>query len=166
MRKDSLNINLKTEEFSWFFLNLCNTPENFLFTEDSTNIKLRIIIKQIFDCAKSLEPKNNVLCPIEELIIKDFNSDQIWEELKLMNVRVLNFLRKKYKTLELINKKKTLTENADSTKTLADVQKGKKESYSLKSVVNTQSEEINSQTKIKEKKILLWMMNFLKFRLS
>jgi hypothetical protein len=69
-----------------------------------------------------------------------------------MNVRVLNFLRKKYKTLELINKKKTLTENADSTKTLADVQKGKKESYSLKSVVNTQSEEINSQTKIKEKK--------------
>ena len=72
------------------------SPETFLEPPDSLVNETRTILKDVFDFLKkdetnSLQPLAT-LCPLQELIVDNFDDEQIWQEIQLQNEPMLKSL--------------------------------------------------------------------------
>ncbi|NXH77698.1 MPP10 protein, partial [Hydrobates tethys] len=69
-------------------------PERFLSVQDGLAADFRALTKTLYDLNKAL--RSNVVCggPLKELVIEDFDEEQIWQQLELQNNAVLDFFKK------------------------------------------------------------------------
>ncbi|KAJ8249175.1 hypothetical protein GJAV_G00231980 [Gymnothorax javanicus] len=68
-------------------------PEKFLSVQDGVASDFTALTKTIYDLRKAHEPKGTVGSPLEELVVENFDDEQIWQELELQNDTVLERLQ-------------------------------------------------------------------------
>ncbi|KAJ8304835.1 hypothetical protein KUTeg_018418 [Tegillarca granosa] len=74
------------------FLDLTQKPEYFLSTQESHSEKFKSATKNIYDLSKSYELKKDTLNTLPQLILDNFDEEQVWQELELQNHYVVNKL--------------------------------------------------------------------------
>ncbi|XP_032846087.2 U3 small nucleolar ribonucleoprotein protein MPP10 [Tyto alba] len=69
-------------------------PERFLSVQDGLAADFRTLTKTLYDLNKALG--SNVVCggPLKELVIENFDEEQIWQQLELQNIAVLDLFKK------------------------------------------------------------------------
>ncbi|XP_075570502.1 U3 small nucleolar ribonucleoprotein MPP10 [Pelecanus crispus] len=69
-------------------------PERFLSVQDGLAADFRALTKTLYDLNKNL--KSNIVRggPLKELVIENFDEEQIWQQLELQNNAVLDFFKK------------------------------------------------------------------------
>ncbi|NWW96622.1 MPP10 protein, partial [Rhynochetos jubatus] len=69
-------------------------PERFLSVQDGLAADFRALTKTLYDLNKALG--SNTICggPLKELLIENFDEEQIWQQLELQNNAVLDFFKK------------------------------------------------------------------------
>ncbi|XP_075016363.1 U3 small nucleolar ribonucleoprotein MPP10 isoform X2 [Calonectris borealis] len=69
-------------------------PERFLSVQDGLAADFRALTKTLYDLNKALG--SNIVCggPLKELMIENFDEEQIWQQLELQNNAVLDFFKK------------------------------------------------------------------------
>ncbi|XP_015198790.2 U3 small nucleolar ribonucleoprotein protein MPP10 [Lepisosteus oculatus] len=74
-------------------LNILNTntahPEIFLSVQDVLASDFTSLTKTLYDLHKAQEPPGAVGSPLKELVVENFDEEQIWQELELQNTAVL-----------------------------------------------------------------------------
>ena len=80
------------------FQTACDHPETFLKPPSSLEKDTVNIVKGIFDFCKKDEPSGSRslanTCPLQELLVDDFDVEQIWQEIELQNTPLLHLGRK------------------------------------------------------------------------
>ncbi|XP_005987807.1 U3 small nucleolar ribonucleoprotein protein MPP10 [Latimeria chalumnae] len=69
-------------------------PEHFLSVQDGLALEFTSLTKTLYDLQKSQEQVNAVGSPLTELVVENFDEEQIWQELELQNNSVLNHFKK------------------------------------------------------------------------
>uniref|UniRef100_A0A8C6YUB9 U3 small nucleolar ribonucleoprotein protein MPP10 n=1 Tax=Nothoprocta perdicaria TaxID=30464 RepID=A0A8C6YUB9_NOTPE len=69
-------------------------PERFLSVQDGLAADFKVLTKTLYDLSKALG--SNVVrgSPLKELVIENFDEEQIWQQLELQNNAVLDFFKK------------------------------------------------------------------------
>lgn len=80
---------LELQKFISNFQKVTDSPTNYLSVDDDLVDRLKGHIKDIYDFTKK-EHKNGSLKSLPKLIVKDFDSEQIWQQVNLQNEDVLN----------------------------------------------------------------------------
>eukprot|EP00833_Pecoramyces_ruminatium_P009518 jgi/Orpsp1_1/1183550/evm.model.c7180000085694.2 len=70
-----------------FVQQILDKPEKFIVPDSDLEKRLLGITKNLFDYG--IKNENNSSCPLEELYIEGFDNDQIWEEIQLQNVPLI-----------------------------------------------------------------------------
>jgi len=70
-----------------FVNQILDKPEKFILPDAKLEKKILEITKNLFDFGIKYE--NNSSCPLEELYIEGFDNEQIWEEIQLQNVPLI-----------------------------------------------------------------------------
>ncbi|KAF1481556.1 U3 small nucleolar ribonucleoprotein MPP10, partial [Pygoscelis antarcticus] len=69
-------------------------PERFLSVQDGLATDFRALTKTLYDLNKALGSNIVHGGPLKELVIEDFDEEQIWQQLELQNNAVLDFFKK------------------------------------------------------------------------
>ncbi|XP_055663649.1 U3 small nucleolar ribonucleoprotein protein MPP10 [Falco peregrinus] len=69
-------------------------PERFLSVQDGLAADFRALTKTLYDMNKALGSNIVRGGPLKELVIEDFDEEQIWQQLELQNNAVLDFFKK------------------------------------------------------------------------
>ncbi|XP_054025166.1 U3 small nucleolar ribonucleoprotein protein MPP10 [Dryobates pubescens] len=69
-------------------------PERFLSVQDDLAADFRTLTKALYDMNKALGSKKVRGGPLKELVIENFDDEQIWQQLELQNNTVLDFFKK------------------------------------------------------------------------
>uniref|UniRef100_A0A1A8CBS4 U3 small nucleolar ribonucleoprotein protein MPP10 n=1 Tax=Nothobranchius kadleci TaxID=1051664 RepID=A0A1A8CBS4_NOTKA len=69
-------------------------PENFLSLQDGAAAEFTSLTKTLYDLHKSQEPSDCKGSPLAQLIVDNFDEEQIWQELELQNEAVLTYFTK------------------------------------------------------------------------
>uniref|UniRef100_A0A1A7WY93 U3 small nucleolar ribonucleoprotein protein MPP10 n=1 Tax=Iconisemion striatum TaxID=60296 RepID=A0A1A7WY93_9TELE len=69
-------------------------PENFLSLQDGAAADFTSLTKTLYDLHKSQEPPDCKGSPLAQLIVDNFDEEQIWQELELQNEAVLTYFTK------------------------------------------------------------------------
>ncbi|XP_043934482.1 U3 small nucleolar ribonucleoprotein protein MPP10 [Protopterus annectens] len=69
-------------------------PELFLSVQNGLATSLTSLTKTLYDLHKEQHPSDIVGSPLKELVIENFDEEQIWQELELQNDSVLRYFRK------------------------------------------------------------------------
>ncbi|XP_065589800.1 U3 small nucleolar ribonucleoprotein protein MPP10 [Cyrtonyx montezumae] len=69
-------------------------PERFLSVQDELAADFRMLTKTLYDLNKSLGSSVVRGSPLKELVIENFDEEQIWQQLELQNNAVLDFFKK------------------------------------------------------------------------
>ncbi|XP_076204447.1 U3 small nucleolar ribonucleoprotein MPP10 [Aptenodytes patagonicus] len=69
-------------------------PERFLSVQDGLATDFRALTKTLYDLNKPLGSNIVHRGPLKELVIEDFDEEQIWQQLELQNNAVLDFFKK------------------------------------------------------------------------
>ncbi|NXN93404.1 MPP10 protein, partial [Rhinopomastus cyanomelas] len=69
-------------------------PERFLSVQDELAADFRALTKTLYDLSKPLGSHVARGGPLKELVIKNFDEEQIWQQLELQNNTVLDFFKK------------------------------------------------------------------------
>ncbi|KAM9816854.1 U3 small nucleolar ribonucleoprotein MPP10 [Neosynchiropus ocellatus] len=85
-KEDTLN--MLEECFKKLNHNTTN-PDNFLSLQDEVAADFTSITKTLYDLHKSQEPSDFSASPLAELVVENFDDEQIWQELELQNSAVL-----------------------------------------------------------------------------
>lgn len=87
------------DELKEFAETLNAAPQTFAAPSASVAAALRGALKVAFDAARRAEPteqlKGRTLCPIGELYLEGFDTEQLWEEVSLQNGPALDFAERK-----------------------------------------------------------------------
>ncbi|XP_029353376.1 U3 small nucleolar ribonucleoprotein MPP10 isoform X2 [Echeneis naucrates] len=68
-------------------------PENFLSLQDEVAADFTSLTKTLYDLHKAQEPANYKGSQLAQLVVEDFDEEQIWQELELQNRPVLNHFK-------------------------------------------------------------------------
>uniref|UniRef100_A0A3Q4MXH4 U3 small nucleolar ribonucleoprotein protein MPP10 n=1 Tax=Neolamprologus brichardi TaxID=32507 RepID=A0A3Q4MXH4_NEOBR len=68
-------------------------PENFLSLQDEVATDFTSITKTLYDLHKAQEPGHYTGSPLAELVVENFDEEQIWQELELQNKAVLKHFK-------------------------------------------------------------------------
>ncbi|XP_017259376.1 U3 small nucleolar ribonucleoprotein protein MPP10 [Kryptolebias marmoratus] len=68
-------------------------PENFLSLQDEVAADFTSLTKTLYDLHKSQEPAGCKSSPLAQLVVDDFDEEQIWQELELQNEAVLKHFK-------------------------------------------------------------------------
>ncbi|XP_077174467.1 U3 small nucleolar ribonucleoprotein MPP10 [Paroedura picta] len=68
-------------------------PERFLSVQDGLAADLSSLTKTLYDFHKAFGPGTVPGSPLKELVIEDFDEEQIWQQLELQNEAVLSYLQ-------------------------------------------------------------------------
>ncbi|XP_054627487.1 U3 small nucleolar ribonucleoprotein protein MPP10 [Dunckerocampus dactyliophorus] len=68
-------------------------PENFLSLQDAVATDLTSLTKTLYDLLKAQEPAGCNGSPLVELVVTNFDEEQIWQQLELQNVAVLKHFK-------------------------------------------------------------------------
>lgn len=94
---DDNNEGLPIESVVTDFENTFDHPESYLKPPTSLHKDTLIAIKQIFDFCKKdeLSGKRSLAstCPLQELLVENFDDEQIWQEIELQNAPLLRGLK-------------------------------------------------------------------------
>ncbi|GJQ66594.1 hypothetical protein Trydic_g4570 [Trypoxylus dichotomus] len=82
-------MNITLEQLINNFDGITNKPENFISTENDHN-EIKLYIKDLYDFMKNEEKKTEKTQALPELIIEDFDLEQIWQQIELQNEDLLN----------------------------------------------------------------------------
>ncbi|KAK2913801.1 hypothetical protein Q8A67_002200 [Cirrhinus molitorella] len=69
-------------------------PELFLSVQDALATDFRSLTKTLYDLHKAHEPADCNGSPLEQLVIENFDEEQIWQELELQNTALLTHFEK------------------------------------------------------------------------
>uniref|UniRef100_A0A8V5HC18 U3 small nucleolar ribonucleoprotein protein MPP10 n=1 Tax=Melopsittacus undulatus TaxID=13146 RepID=A0A8V5HC18_MELUD len=69
-------------------------PERFLSVQDGLSSDFRALTKTLYDLNKALGSNIVRGGPLKELVIENFDEEQIWQQLELQNNEVLDFFKK------------------------------------------------------------------------
>ncbi|XP_072472744.1 U3 small nucleolar ribonucleoprotein protein MPP10 [Notamacropus eugenii] len=69
-------------------------PEQFLTVQDGLAVNFISLTKALFDLHKSFKADATLGSPLEELVIENFDDEQIWQQLELQNKPVLQYFKK------------------------------------------------------------------------
>ncbi|XP_065544970.1 U3 small nucleolar ribonucleoprotein protein MPP10 [Lathamus discolor] len=69
-------------------------PERFLSVQDGLSSDFRALTKTLYDLNKALGSNIVRGSPLKELVIENFDEEQIWQQLELQNNEVLDFFKK------------------------------------------------------------------------
>ncbi|KAG5839384.1 hypothetical protein ANANG_G00204420 [Anguilla anguilla] len=64
-------------------------PEKFLSLQNGLASDFTALTKTLYDLRKAHEPKGTVGSPLEQLVVENFDDEQVWQELELQNAAVL-----------------------------------------------------------------------------
>ncbi|KAG9341884.1 hypothetical protein JZ751_018201 [Albula glossodonta] len=67
-------------------------PEKFLSLQNGLAADFTALTKTLYDLQKAHEPEGTLGSPLEQLVIENFDEEQIWQELELQNTAVLKHL--------------------------------------------------------------------------
>ncbi|KAM9410476.1 U3 small nucleolar ribonucleoprotein MPP10 [Pholidichthys leucotaenia] len=87
-------------------------PENFLSLQDEVAADFTSLTKTLYDLHKAQEPPDYKGSPLAELIVENFDEEQIWQELELQNNVVLKHFKRAI-TEALSDEKLTLLEEEE-----------------------------------------------------
>ncbi|NXI68055.1 MPP10 protein, partial [Anseranas semipalmata] len=121
-------------------------PERFLSVQDDLAADFRALTKTLYDLNKTLG--SNVVrgSPLKELVIENFDEEQIWQQLELQNNAVLDFFKKSIardandKDLCLVSDQE---DNGSDAETSSDNE--------LEDIIEAETEQENVSTKHKTK---------------
>ena len=86
------------------FKNVFDQPESYLKPPASLQQKTLSAIKQIFDFCKKDELSGTrslaSTCPLQELLVENFDDEQIWQEIELQNTPLLRVLKQDVHSLK------------------------------------------------------------------
>nr|XP_056722113.1 U3 small nucleolar ribonucleoprotein protein MPP10 isoform X2 [Euleptes europaea] len=68
-------------------------PERFLSTQEGLAADLNLLTKTLYDFHKALGPETVPGSPLKELVIDNFDEEQIWQQLELQNNAVLSYFK-------------------------------------------------------------------------
>ncbi|XP_070757999.1 U3 small nucleolar ribonucleoprotein protein MPP10 isoform X2 [Enoplosus armatus] len=68
-------------------------PENFLSLQDGVAADFTSLTKALYDLHKAQEPADFKGSPLAQLVVENFDEEQIWQELELQNNAVLNHFK-------------------------------------------------------------------------
>ncbi|XP_077570008.1 U3 small nucleolar ribonucleoprotein MPP10 [Stigmatopora nigra] len=68
-------------------------PDNFLSRQDDVATDFKLFTKALYDLHKAQEPAHYKASPLFQLVVEDFDEEQIWQELELQNAGVLRHFR-------------------------------------------------------------------------
>ncbi|XP_048338117.1 U3 small nucleolar ribonucleoprotein protein MPP10 [Sphaerodactylus townsendi] len=68
-------------------------PERFLSIQDGLAADLNSLTKTLYDFHKALGPATVPGSPLQELVIDDFDEEQVWQQLELQNNAVLGYFK-------------------------------------------------------------------------
>ncbi|XP_034047872.1 U3 small nucleolar ribonucleoprotein protein MPP10 [Thalassophryne amazonica] len=68
-------------------------PEDFLSLQDGVAAEFTLLTKTLYDLHKAQEPSDYKCSPLVELVVENFDEEQIWQELELQNTAVLKHLK-------------------------------------------------------------------------
>ncbi|KAL1271404.1 hypothetical protein QQF64_030420 [Cirrhinus molitorella] len=97
-------------------------PELFLSVQDALATDFRSLTKTLYDLHKAHEPANCNGSPLEQLVIENFDEEQIWQELELQNTALLTHFEKEVEqavtddTIVLLEDAEEEEENVDDGK--------------------------------------------------
>nr|XP_061811262.1 U3 small nucleolar ribonucleoprotein protein MPP10-like isoform X2 [Nerophis lumbriciformis] len=69
-------------------------PDNFLSLQDAVATDFISLTKSLYDLHKAQEPAHYQASPLVQLVVENFDEEQIWQELELQNSGVLKHFRK------------------------------------------------------------------------
>ncbi|XP_068954514.1 U3 small nucleolar ribonucleoprotein protein MPP10 [Petaurus breviceps papuanus] len=69
-------------------------PEQFLTVQDGLAVNFTSLTKALFDLHKAFKIDVNLGSPLKELMIENFDDEQIWQQLELQNEPVLQYFKK------------------------------------------------------------------------
>ncbi|KFQ32300.1 U3 small nucleolar ribonucleoprotein MPP10, partial [Mesitornis unicolor] len=69
-------------------------PESFLSVQEGLAADFRALTKTLYDLSKALGSNVVLGGPLKELVIENFDEEQIWQQLELQNSAVLDFFKK------------------------------------------------------------------------
>ncbi|XP_061566150.1 U3 small nucleolar ribonucleoprotein protein MPP10-like [Cololabis saira] len=69
-------------------------PENFLSLQDEVAADFKSLTKALYDFHKAQEPADYKGSPLAQLVVEDFDEEQIWQELELQNDAVLGHFKR------------------------------------------------------------------------
>ncbi|XP_074862500.1 U3 small nucleolar ribonucleoprotein MPP10 [Carettochelys insculpta] len=69
-------------------------PERFLSVQDGLAADFSSLTKTLYDLHKALGPKLVCGSPLKELVIENFDEEQIWQQIELQNNAVLDYFKK------------------------------------------------------------------------
>ncbi|XP_054900715.1 U3 small nucleolar ribonucleoprotein protein MPP10 [Poeciliopsis prolifica] len=68
-------------------------PENFLSLQDGPAAEFTSLTKTLYDLQKSVEPAGCKGSPLPQLVVDNFDEEQIWQELELQNNAVMKYFK-------------------------------------------------------------------------
>ncbi|XP_077449157.1 U3 small nucleolar ribonucleoprotein MPP10 [Stigmatopora argus] len=68
-------------------------PDNFLSLQDAVATDFKLFTKALYDLHKAQEPAHYKASPLFQLVVENFDEEQIWQELELQNSGVLRHFR-------------------------------------------------------------------------
>ena len=99
-----------------FYRSSSENPQTYLQPPSCLVSETREILKGVFDFSKKEEKKclyaSGNLCPLEELIVDNFDDEQIWQEIELQNEPVLKKLRSNVRILMKLSNSVTFLKQA------------------------------------------------------
>ncbi|XP_038139788.1 U3 small nucleolar ribonucleoprotein protein MPP10 [Cyprinodon tularosa] len=87
-------------------------PENFLSLQDGPAAKFTSLTKTLYDLQKSQEPAGYKGSPLAQLVVENFDEEQIWQELELQNNAVMKHFKNAIDEA-LVNKLTLLSDDDD-----------------------------------------------------
>ncbi|KRT86003.1 hypothetical protein AMK59_2115 [Oryctes borbonicus] len=83
-------MNITLEKLIDNFNNITEKPENFISPENDHSNEIKLFVKDSYDFMKTEEDKIEKSQALPELIIEDFDLEQIWQQIELQNEDLLN----------------------------------------------------------------------------
>ncbi|XP_038640286.1 U3 small nucleolar ribonucleoprotein protein MPP10 [Scyliorhinus canicula] len=68
-------------------------PELLLSVQDGLALDFTVLTKELYDLQKAQESDTTAGSPLKELVIEQFDEEQIWQEIELQNHSVLNYFK-------------------------------------------------------------------------
>ncbi|KAI4468993.1 u3 small nucleolar ribonucleoprotein mpp10 [Holotrichia oblita] len=130
----------KLEELLNKFNNITEKPENFLSTVADHNNTIRFLVKNAYDFTKLEEENTRKSQALPELIIENFDLEQIWQQLELQNEDLLNKSLIRVSKFA-VNKNRLIFEELDK-----DLPSDKEEEDEIKEKLDSETDDSESET--------------------
>uniref|UniRef100_A0A672FBR6 U3 small nucleolar ribonucleoprotein protein MPP10 n=2 Tax=Salarias fasciatus TaxID=181472 RepID=A0A672FBR6_SALFA len=123
-------------------------PENFLSLQDEVAADFTSLTKTLYDLHKAQEPAHYKGSPLAQLVVENFDEEQIWQELELQNKAVLKRFRDAINEAQS-DKTLTVLEEEEEKEEEEEEESGHDEEGATDDVDEDQDEESPRQSKKK-----------------